>query len=100
MRETDLGFALGELQSADVLQSGFVFIHLLTDDQLHAAEAQIDRCYMHTLPIVTQYTQYVRTHIHGGCLTQWSCQCPGHSGEGRCCQDSAGYREQTQWPGR
>lgn len=41
MCETDLGFALSELQSADVLQSGSVFIHLFADDHLHAAEAQI-----------------------------------------------------------
>lgn len=53
VRETDLGFALSELQSADVLQSGSVFIHLFTDDQLHTAEAQINNV------IYTDFESYI-----------------------------------------
>lgn len=34
--QSALGFALGELQTVDVLQARFILAHLLSDDQLHA----------------------------------------------------------------
>lgn len=36
--EATLGFALGKLKRVDVLQTGFIFPHLLTDNQLHTAK--------------------------------------------------------------
>lgn len=35
MGQPALGFALGKLQAADVLQTSSVLAHLLVDDQLH-----------------------------------------------------------------
>lgn len=42
MGQSALGFAFGKLQTADVLQTGFVLAHLLIDDQLHTPTVKRD----------------------------------------------------------
>lgn len=42
MGQSALGFALCKLQTADVLQTSFVFAHLLIDDQLDTPAGEKD----------------------------------------------------------
>lgn len=47
VRQTTLGFVFGKLQRVDVLQTSFIFPHLLADDQLHTPKKKKFRHSVH-----------------------------------------------------